>query len=195
MMQGFFKKPEALFVILLCFLGSGVIRVWESGAAIAEEVGDMAAPQGEPPKAMAAQVCPPQLEPESLLTAIQDREAQLDAREARLGDREQVLRVARLKIDEQLAALEMAEKKLSETMSIANKAAEEDIDRLTSVYAQMKPKEAAKIFETMDVNFAAGFLIRMAPDAAANIMTNLESDVAYSISVVMAGRNARAPTE
>jgi flagellar motility protein MotE (MotC chaperone) len=59
----------------------------------------------------------------------------------------------------------------------------------------MKPKEAAEIFETMDVSFAAGFLNRMRPDAAAGILSNVETTTAYAISVVMAGRNAGAPVE
>lgn len=194
MMLSRFKRPEALFVILLCFLGSGIVRVWENGAAIAEEIGAMTTvePVEQP---QAAMTCPPQLEPETLLQAIREREAQLDEKENRLADREQVLRVARIRIEDQLKALQSAEEKLIETLSLADQAAEQDIVRLTSVYENMKPKEAAKIFETMDVNFAAGFLIRMAPDAAAGIMTNLNSDAAYSISVVMAGRNARAPKE
>jgi flagellar motility protein MotE (MotC chaperone) len=58
----------------------------------------------------------------------------------------------------------------------------------------MKPKDAAAIFESMDVTFAAGFLARMNRDAAARLMAGLSAEKAYSISVVMAGRNARAPT-
>ena len=188
------RRPEALFVILLCFLGSGAVRIWENGAALAQEIGAMTAVE-QAAEPVEAKTCPPQLEPESLLKAIREREAQLDSREERLNDREQLLRVSQLKIEDQLNALQQAEEKLAATISLADQAAEQDIARLTTVYENMKPKEAAKIFETMDVNFAAGFLIRMAPDAAAGIMTNLNSDAAYSISVVMAGRNARAPKE
>ena len=192
-----FRRPGALFLVVLCFLGSGGIRLWENGAAIAEEVGEMAASNLEPAAQMetAAASCPAPLEPQALLESIQDRQAQLDAREKRLNDREQVLRVARLKLDEQLQALVDAEEKLEATMALADEAAEKDIARLTSVYENMKPKDAAEIFETMNVNFAAGFLMRMRPDAAAGIMTSLTSETAYSISVVMAGRNARVPTE
>ena len=189
------RRPEALFLIILCFVGSGVVRIWEDGAAIAEEIGALTAVSEPAADAAGAQTCPPQLEPESLLSAIREREAQLDAREARLQDREQVLRVTGIRIEEQLTALETAETRLSETLAIADAAAEKDIARLTTVYENMKPKQAAEIFETMDINFAAGFLMRMSPDAAAGIMTNLQSDTAYSISVVMAGRNIGAPTE
>ncbi len=189
-------RPGALFVIAICFIGSGALRVAELGPAIAEEVSSMANAE----IAMAAQEekygqCPPQLEPESLLIAIQDREAELNAMEMRLNDREQVLRVAAIKIEEQLAQLESAEKRLASTIALADEAAEKDIQRLTAVYENMKPKSAADIFETMDINFAAGFLMRMRPDAAAAVMTSLSADAAYSISVVMAGRNVGVPTE
>jgi flagellar motility protein MotE (MotC chaperone) len=47
----------------------------------------------------------------------------------------------------------------------------------------------------MDPVFAAGFLGRMRSDAAAAILAGLPPELAYSISVVLAGRNASVPTE
>ena len=57
----------------------------------------------------------------------------------------------------------------------------------------MKPKDAAALFEEMSPEFAAGFLGLMRADAAALIMTGLEPTTAYSISVILAGRNANVP--
>lgn len=192
-------RPGALLVIALCFLGSGMLRLTEFGPAIAEEISartarddDMAAAK---PMPTALGQCPPQLEPETLLRAIQDREAQLAEMEKRLNDREQVLRVSALKVKEQMAELAKAEERLASTIALADEAAEKDIQRLTTVYENMKPKNAATIFETMDINFAAGFLMRMRPDTAAAVLSNLSSEAAYSISVVMAGRNVGVPTE
>ena len=88
-----------------------------------------------------------------------------------------------------------AEAALRETLSLADGAVEKDIARLTVVYETMKPKEAAALFEEMAPEFAAGFLARMRPEAAAQIMTGLSAEVAYTISVLMAGRNAQAPIE
>lgn len=190
------RSPGALLLITLCFLGSGAVRIFDNGAAIAEEIAKdqkPAMPLAMP--AVSADQCPPPLEPESLLNAIREREQQLTIMENRLADREQVLRVSRIRIDEQLVALEEAEKKLAATLALADTAAQQDISRLTSVYESMKPKDAAAIFETMDIDFAAGFLMQMRPDAAAGILANLTSETAYSVSVVMAGRNAGAPTE
>ena len=52
-----------------------------------------------------------------------------------------------------------------------------------------------EVFESMDVVFAAGFISRMQRDAAARIMAGLSAEKAYAVSVVIAGRNAAAPTE
>ena len=94
-----------------------------------------------------------------------------------------------------MVALEMAEESLVSTMARASTASENDLTRLTAVYENMKPKEASALFEEMDPEFAAGFLGRMRPDAAASIMTGLNSGKAYAISVILAGRNANAPSE
>ena len=89
----------------------------------------------------------------------------------------------------------MAEEELRTTLAMADGATEADVDRLTTVYEQMKPKESAALFEEMDPNFAAGFLARMRPEAAAGIMAGLSPEAAYTISVVMAGRNSGVPKE
>ena len=46
---------------------------------------------------------------------------------------------------------------------------------MTTVYENMKPADAARIFETMDVTFAAGLLARMRPDVAAEVLTGMNA--------------------
>lgn len=82
---------------------------------------------------------------------------------------------------------------MSKALTIADDAAEGDVTRLVAVYENMKPKDATALFAVMDADFAAGFLARMKPEAAAAIMAGLDPKVAYTISAVLAGRNARAP--
>jgi flagellar motility protein MotE (MotC chaperone) len=59
----------------------------------------------------------------------------------------------------------------------------------------MKPADAAALFQAMAPEFAAGFLGRMQPASAAAVISGMPTDQAYSISVLIAGRNALAPTE
>ncbi len=185
------RKTGTITVIVGLFLASGLIRAIDIAPAFAEEMAPEAAPHA------AVQMASAEANPDmpALLKAIQDREAQIAEREAYIDRRMQTLAVAEQRIREQMAALTEAESKLAATLSLADNATEEDVARLTEVYQRMKPSEAAGIFETMDIQFAAGFFSRMRPESSAAIMANLPADLAYSISVVMAGRNANAPRE
>jgi len=187
------RKTGTISVIVVLFLASGLLRLAEIAPAIAEEigVGDMSDPQAHPQMANAA---PPPDMP-ALLSAIQTRESQLAEREAYIDRRMQTLAVAEQRVREQITALTEAETRLAATLALADNATEADVARLTEVYQRMKPAEAASIFETMDIQFAAGFFSRMRPEASAAIMAQLPAELAYSVSVVMAGRNANAPRE
>lgn len=129
----------------------------------------------------------------SLLDALRNREALATKREADLDMRKKALDVAQFEIQRRLDALEAAEKRLEATLTVAQTASEDDLARLTSVYENMKPKDAAALFEEMEPEFAAGFIARMRPDSAAKVMSGLNPQAAYSISVMLAGRNASAP--
>ncbi|MCV3269880.1 hypothetical protein MUB52_00435 [Roseobacter sp. WL0113] len=128
-----------------------------------------------------------------MLESFQQREARLAEREEQIDMRMKALSVADEEIERRLTNLQQAEESLRNLLALANTAAEDDLARLTTVYENMKPKEAAALFEEMEPAFAAGFLGRMRPDAAAGVMAGLSPQTAYSISVILAGRNADVP--
>ncbi len=128
-----------------------------------------------------------------LIKALQEREVQVSKREKQMEMRLRALAVADDEIEKRIVALTETEQALRATLSLADEASEKDILRLTSVYESMKPKDAAVLFEQMEPNFSAGFLGRMRPDVAAEILAGLSPQVAYSISVILAGRNAAVP--
>lgn len=148
------------------------------------------APSGQP---MVQRIADEDLMP--LIEALNRREARVKQREEDLDVRLQALSLAEKEINKKLEELEAAERQLRETLALAQTAAEDDLTKLTDVYANMKPKQAAALFEEMDPEFAAGFLGRMKPDAAAAIMAGLTPGTAYTISVVLAGRNANVPKQ
>jgi len=128
-----------------------------------------------------------------MLAAFQQRESALIRREQQIEDRMAALTIAEEAVDRKLKALVEAEVRLKETLSLADGAAEGDLTRLTEMYEKMKPKESAALFEEMDPQFAAGFLSRMRPEVAAGILAGMAPQSAYTISVVLAGRNATVP--
>ena len=184
------KRPKSgvLTVIAMLMIGSAMIRIgFEAGPALAK--GDVTAEL----KPATSQSTQPGAQ--ELLTELLRREDAVKKREAALVDKEKALEIADQAIEIRLAALQEAEESLRQTLAFAETAAENDLTRLTDVYQSMKPKDAAALFETMDPGFAAGFLSRMPPDAAAGVLAGLSPEAAYTISVIMAGRNAAAPQE
>lgn len=178
-----------LAVIATMFLLSAVLRLGMGAEqAIARSLAEAAKDDGvtdcDIPEDMAA-----------VLQALSDRESDIAERDTKLQERMQILATAEREIDEKLTRLTEAEESLRATIALADTAAEDDINRLVSVYEAMKPKDAATLFEEMSPDFAAGFLGRMSPDAAAGVLAGLSPQAAYSLSAILAGRNAEIGQE
>ena len=183
-----FAGRGTLGVLALLLAASGALRLGVGvGAAMALQAELPEVSGGGPLQ------CPEP--PVALANALKERDGVLKAREAALNDRMAALGLAEEAIAARLQELTTAEERLRETLSIADGAAEKDLTRLTAVYEAMKPVEASALFETMAPEFAAGFLGRMRPEPAAAILSGTKPDIAYMVSVLIAGRNALAPKE
>lgn len=187
-MTGFRRAAHGtLFVVALLLAASGALRLGSGvGVALAraEEREDMPATSPDSCESPAA-----------LSAALADRANRLAVQEAALQDRLAALSLAETAIAERMGELQKMEEDLRATIALADGAAEADIDRLTTVYQAMKPKDAARLFEAMSPEFAAGFLGRMPPEAAAAILAGMSVESAYGVSVIVAGRNAGAPKD
>lgn len=176
----------ALAIMALFLASSGALRIGaEVGAAFANSEATPTSP------APAPSTCTER--PAAVAKALSEREGAVSAREVAVSDKEAAMALANEIIDQRLAEMAAAEAELKKTLKLADGAAEADLTRLTAVYEAMKPKEAAKIFGSMAPEFAAGFLNRMAPEAAAAVLAGMDPEQAYSISVLIAGRNALVP--
>ena len=181
------RSGRGTLLILTMFLAaSGALRVGSDvGSALANSVVETPVPAGDP------QTCP--ATPLALAEALSAREGQVAARETAIADRMAALALSEAAIMARIDEMTAAETSLKRTLQIADGAAEVDLTRLTAVYEAMKPTDAAKLFAEMAPEFAAGFLGRMTPGAAAAVMSGMDPAKVYSISVLIAGRNALAP--
>ncbi|WP_114965498.1 MotE family protein [Alkalilacustris brevis] len=188
--RGRTRRGRGALVLLTAFLLlSGMIRLGTGvGEALtSEENARSAAPSGTAPVAPMAEV-------EQVLAALDERERRLASREAALEERLRALSVSEERINAQMDELVAAERALSETLALADQASERDLERLTQVYENMKPADAAALFSEMDTQFAAGFIARMRSESAAAVMTGLPTNAAYGISAILAGRHVGVPT-
>ncbi|HKL65099.1 MAG TPA: hypothetical protein VJ886_03225 [Roseovarius sp.] len=181
------RPRGTLAVILALLVASALVRL---GGGAGQATARAVATAGTAEQASGHCETPADLQ--RLLDEMMAREARLAEDEAALADRREALALVDAEIARKLDELAAAEDSLRRTLAIAETAAEDDIARLTRVYETMKPKQAAALFEQMDARFASGFLARMRPDAAAEIMAGLSPEAAHMLSVVLAGRNAEA---
>ncbi len=171
--------------IALCLAASGALRLgFGVGTALAlvPESADTPAEQCVAP-------------PLAVAEALTEREARLSEREAALNERMAALALAEKAIKTRMDELAGAKESLMQVVAVADGAAEKDLSRLTTVYEAMKPADAARVFAAMSPEFAAGFLGRMRPEAAAAVLSAVDPKVAFELSALVAGRNAKAPTE
>lgn len=129
-------------------------------------------------------------DPATLLEAIRQRAGALDAREAAVAERERLLEIIEKRLTQRTAELKTLKDDLEKRLVVADTVVSADVTRLAKMYESMKPVKAGEIFNAMDATFAAGFLTQMSSDGAALILANMQTDKAYAVSVIIAGRNA-----
>ena len=173
----------ALIILALILAASGALRL---GAGVGEALANATAADTTQPLD-----CP--VPPAAVAAALVGRESQVKSQELALAERMAALALADEAITKRMAELKAAEAELKDTLTLADGAAEKDVARLTAVYEAMRPADAAALFQTMAPEFAAGFLGRMRPEITAAVLAGMKPDRAYSISVLIAGRNALVP--
>jgi len=190
--RGRFRTRGILLLFAAALATSGILRLAPATAAFAEDLSDLLS--GTSADKDGGMPVPKPQDVAIVLAALQEREAVLDEREHKLAQRLEALSLAEDRVSTKLQELTKAEETLAATMAIAKTAAADDLSHLTTLYENMKPKQAIPLFEAMDPEFAAGFIAQMKPANAAQIMAGLDPQISYAISVVLAGRNAAAPT-
>ena len=118
---------------------------------------------------------------------FQERKKQLDLKEEELKKLEAEVVAQRESIDKKLEEVEAIRKQISQQLEERVKADEQKIDTLVQVYSQMKPPQAAKVFETIDEDLAVEILTKMKKKSAADILNLLKPDRAQSLSEKYAG--------
>lgn len=118
--------------------------------------------------------------------ALQDQEGQLDLREKLLQATEERLqkRVDELKSLEQQIQQGVEEKKKQE---------EGEIAALVVMYENMKPKDAARIFDRLELDVLLKVVRQMKPRKMADILARMSPEAAEKLTVAIAGGEPSQP--
>jgi flagellar motility protein MotE (MotC chaperone) len=123
---------------------------------------------------------------------LRQRRSDLDARDAALASRESMLQAAEHKLQDRVGELEALQKKL-EQLDAARKDREDANWRgLVKTYENMKPRDAATIFNDLDMAVLLQVVDRMKEAKAAPVLAAMQPDKARQVTSGLAEMRAKA---
>lgn len=129
---------------------------------------------------------------DTLLERLGERRVVMEEREQDLRVREQLLQAAERRLEERLAELAALEERVQEAVQSDEERASEEIGRLVQLYSAMRAKDAAAIFDGLDIAILVEVAIAMNPRKMADILGNMEPDAARRLTIAMAGPSPQA---
>ena len=124
-----------------------------------------------------------------ILQELAQRREVLDARAKEIDKKALQLKVAEDEIDKKIAQLKKYEERLIQLTDKYNKKEKENIESLVKLYTAMKPKDAARIFNTLDLEITVAILKGMKPSTTSTIISQMNSERAQEITAVLIGNN------
>ncbi len=118
---------------------------------------------------------------------LNDRKRELDAKESELGKMEAELASQKVELEKRIQELESTRKNISQILEQRVQADDKKVTTLVEMYSNMKPQQAAKIFETLDEDLAVEILGRMKKKNAAEVMNLMKAEKAQVFSEKYAG--------
>lgn len=147
--------------------------------AVPADAGD----ETPPPLAMERSFSSSELD---VLQSLAKRRDELDAREKKLTENEALLKAAEQEVDKKVAELKKLKSEM-ETLLGQQKTAEEGrITSLVKIYENMKPKEAARIFDTLDMDILLDVIGRMSERKSSPILASMNPDKARDVTIKLA---------
>lgn len=137
----------------------------------------------------------PQFSDEELnvLQSLSKRRVQIDQRERDLDQREKLLQVAEKKVEQKVAELSTLKKQLEELLGKQQQAEVANIKQLVKIYENMKPKDAANIFNDMQGDVLLKIISTMSERKSALVLAEMDPLRARDISARIAAMKALPP--
>ena len=123
-----------------------------------------------------------------ILENLQGRREELEEKAVELELREKMLEVAESRIDDKVSELKRLEATIRDLLVQHDDEEETQMRRLVKVYENMKPKDAAKIFERLELEILLNVTERMREVKVAPIFAAMSPEVAERVTEELATR-------
>ncbi len=127
--------------------------------------------------------------PKEIFLAIDKERDLLNTQKTALEERQAGVSLAEEKLKQETARLSDLKANLEGLLASVEQAKSDDLKRLVLIYKNMKPKQAAKIMNTMDIEVTVMVLSQMKERAAAPIFAKLNVVRSQAISKIILERS------
>lgn len=125
-----------------------------------------------------------------VLQKLAERRTELGRRARELDTREKVLRATEARIEAKIADLKQIQDTISKLLAKHDEQREAQMRSVVKIYEKMKPKDAARIFEELEMSILLDVVERMREAKAAPIMANMTPAKAKAVTAALAQRRA-----
>jgi len=123
----------------------------------------------------------------AVLERLQERRRELDKRKRDLDMRETLLKAAEQRMDAKLGELRSLQTG-DATPGARQKAQAEQLKSLVTMYETMKPKDAARIFDRLDLKILVEVSTQMNPRKMSEVLAQMTPEAAERLTVELANR-------
>lgn len=123
-----------------------------------------------------------------ILQKLAQRREELDIRERTIEQKAGVLKAAEAQIDMKIAKLKELEASIKELVGVYNEKEKSRISNLVKIYSTMKPKEAARLFNDMEMSLLVRVFEQMKEAKAAPILALMDLTKANALTSELANK-------
>ena len=124
----------------------------------------------------------------AVLERLQDRREALETRGRDLEMRESLLKAAEKRVEAKVAELKDVEGRINTAMGNRDQAEAQRFKNIVSMYENMKPKDAARIFDRLDLKILVDVSTQMNSRKMSEILAVMSPDAAERLTVELANR-------
>jgi flagellar motility protein MotE (MotC chaperone) len=116
------------------------------------------------------------------------RRKNLEERGRELDMRTNLLRITETRVDERISELKKIESRIEGLLKRHDEETEAKFKRLVKVYENMKPKDAARIFDILEMRILLEMVERMKEAKMAPILAKMDGESAKALTIELANR-------
>jgi flagellar motility protein MotE (MotC chaperone) len=124
----------------------------------------------------------------AILGRLQGRRQELDNRGKELDMRENLIKAAEKRLEAKVNELKEIEARIKAASGVREKAESDRFKGIVAMYENMKPKDAARIFDKLDMRILVEVSTALKPRTMSEILAAMSSDAAQKLTVELANR-------